>query len=698
MRLLARLAVVWMVAACHGRSARPVSETGVPLSAPTGGVIALVAVTDRGDAALTADSFSELRLWPTLDGTREPVVVRGPRAKQLALGRDRGGLLAAIVDEASDVELLRFDASGWLLGRVQLPSQPPVVQVVAIPGGVLVRRADHSIDRFDARGAPTGRVVPGPGQRVVSLAARRDRAIAGLAGPVDDRATTARWIELGTALAWGPAIALPEPLDDLAIAPGGHRLAGIGLAAVSLAELGYTAVGFSEIGSERAGKIVELEPRPRVVATLLLDRSGADDPPGPRPTLQPPPIIGFADDDTVVIGAPGQLTWYSARRPARWVAAGRTSEPAGDFVIADRAVAPHGGALEISDLGADHYLGYRWVGAGHASLPEPFRDGGGVLLSVQDGRLWLDPVLRARPLSRAGDWTTPELVLDDHHVLIAFTRPSHPLETHLAIRDLITGDDTEIAALADIDHLQYDAGSRVLGIATGDEILRYRLAFEPMGAAPLPSLSGAGRNSRFYLTDPALANGVVAVVRDYAGSPQALVYRLDGVRGSALTPTTLELTGSIAAVDRAAAIYVVARGLKVYPLAGQAAPRWLSGIIGITDATGITGISAISHDGTRLAAGDSDQVIVFDAGGAQRWRRRVWHARSVAWSPDDRTLFAVADGGATISFDAATGAQLAMRCGWGFGIYDEDIGVSANTPSACAAADPSTPVQPRPAP
>jgi outer membrane protein assembly factor BamB len=191
-----------------------------------------------------------------------------------------------------------------------------------------------------------------------------------------------------------------------------------------------------------------------------------------------------------------------------------------------------------------------------------------------------------------------------------------------------------------------------------------------------------------FLTDPALANGVVAVARDNAEWEHALVYRLDGDdRGPALTPRSLALGGSIAAVDRAGAIYVVARGLKVYPLAGQAAPRWLAGIIGITDATGITRITAISHDRTRLAAGDFTKVIVFDAGGAERWRRPVPEAGPVAWSLDDRTLFVATGGGATISFDARTGAQLAMRCGWGFGIYDEDIVESANVPSACAAPD-----------
>src|SRR5262249_51824286 len=47
-----------------------------PVGVPHGGPgIALIAVADDGTAALTADSSGELRLWPTLDGSRPPIRV-----------------------------------------------------------------------------------------------------------------------------------------------------------------------------------------------------------------------------------------------------------------------------------------------------------------------------------------------------------------------------------------------------------------------------------------------------------------------------------------------------------------------------------------------------------------------------------------------------------------------------------------------
>src|SRR5258706_14723872 len=100
MKLAARVALVWL-AACQGRNlvsgsmvgapgapGAPCAATAVPLepqAAPHGGPIELVAITDRGSAALTADAFAQIRLWSVLDGMREPIVVRGPAPTQLAL-------------------------------------------------------------------------------------------------------------------------------------------------------------------------------------------------------------------------------------------------------------------------------------------------------------------------------------------------------------------------------------------------------------------------------------------------------------------------------------------------------------------------------------------------------------------------------------------------------------------------------------
>jgi hypothetical protein len=677
---LAWLVFVWLVA-CNGRSvlvssgqpapasspatARPVPETHAPapLTAPHGGRIELVAVTDRGDAALTADSFAEIRLWPTLDGTHEPVVVRGPRAMQLALGRDRAELFVAILDEAGGVELLRFDANGGLLGRAQLAAQPAIAQVVAISGGVLVRRADHSVERFDPRGVATGRLVPAAGQRVVSLAARRGRALAGISETDEPRARIARWIALEGSLAWRAAVELPEPLADLAIAPGGHRIAGLAL---------------DKDGKAEVGKIVELAPRPLVVGTVEFAPRRSFIPKSRRPEPRPTPIIGFVDDDDAVAGVVGQLAWASPNDANPWIVENNpTYTPEGEIAVGDRVVVARDATLQLADRLTDHFLGYRFLGDGMPSTANRFRDGGGVLLEASGGRLWLDSRLRAQPSTLEPRLHDLSLVLDEHHLLFTITGSYSPLTTRLVVRDITTHADTEIAVLDDAPVVQYDPGTHVLAAAVGENIVRYRLAFAPVAATPLRTLAHAGELQPFHLTDPSRAHGVVAVVDGDSVStpPSVLVYRIDGDdQGPPVAPKLLALAGPITAVDRAGAIYVpLTKGMQVYR-DGQLAER-----------LALSGITAISHDGTRFASGYANEVIVSDAKGVERWRRPVWKAGPVAWSPDDRTLFVAEDGGATLSFDATTGERIAIRCGWGFGLYDRDVATSSNMPSACAA-------------
>ena len=65
--------------------------------------IVRLAASDDGSAALTQDASGGTRLWRSLDGTREPVVVELDEARALALHRLADGYAIAAIDEGTDI-------------------------------------------------------------------------------------------------------------------------------------------------------------------------------------------------------------------------------------------------------------------------------------------------------------------------------------------------------------------------------------------------------------------------------------------------------------------------------------------------------------------------------------------------------------------------------------------------------------------
>src|ERR1041385_5487789 len=126
----------------------PAGITAPPIAKgiPHGGMINEIAITESADAALTVDNMGNVRLWPTLDGTRPPVPVNANAPKQLALAHAGHDLLAVILDDAGTVHALRLGLDGSVHGRASLPG--PYVQALALESGILVRTADHAIEWY----------------------------------------------------------------------------------------------------------------------------------------------------------------------------------------------------------------------------------------------------------------------------------------------------------------------------------------------------------------------------------------------------------------------------------------------------------------------------------------------------------------------------------------------------------------------
>lgn len=618
------------------------------IAAPHGGSIVAVALTDAGDAALTADSFGLLRLWPSLAGDREPLVVRGGPARQLALGRDRGALVAALLDPAGGVELLRFDAAGAVIGRARAHAEPGFEELAFAGGAVLARTSDHAIAALDLRGGLSGRIVAGPGERILSLVVRGRAAVAAIATDEAAAARSVRRIELAGGLRWGDTLALPDPLTPpFALSPGGAHLAGF--------------------DAKPALQVLELAPRPRAVGTQDSGR---------------PRGIGFLDPQTVV-SSDGLLFSLGEAPPDRPPLEVRNAN--GIVAIADGVVAGgHGGSLLLAGTGGTTFLGYR-----HAAVGVLRRAHERLVLSAGRRALWLDERLEiAREVT--GEQTLAyDLLLDDTHVLELHVGPevdgAFPERVLLADhasgrRGPLTPDPGPFVA--------YHAGTRTLATRGRDgEVRRWRLELATGAVERAGRALRARPDSFVKLFDPAEVGGVVAIAYQEIDEVLHVEWFTEAGAGAGSGPAGKPLVPSARlALPRTSAIDIDAGG-TLWTLARskvRQVTRYRQGrLVGkFTVPEAITG-GAIDPAGQRLVASDGRALVAFDEGGKEQWR--TWAVGSVGlmFSARGDRLFVAGQGG-LVALDAATGRQVAARCGWGFGRAKEEASSMLGAAPVCA--------------
>jgi hypothetical protein len=138
---------------------------------PHGGAISLVVLDPFGRSALTRDLVGGVRLWPALDGSREPLVVpvRDPRAMTLA-SDDAGGWTLALLDAAGGARLVGVDASGNMQPLANLPPTELIADMAVLPGGqrIVAVGSDHVLRLLDQHGKELARLDQ-PGLRPAAL-------------------------------------------------------------------------------------------------------------------------------------------------------------------------------------------------------------------------------------------------------------------------------------------------------------------------------------------------------------------------------------------------------------------------------------------------------------------------------------------------------------------------------------------------
>jgi hypothetical protein len=116
-----------------------------------------VFLSPDASAALTLDGEGGVRLWPVLDGSREPVIIPIDDPNQLSLARTPTGFVLAMLDTIGGAEVYEVHERAGELSleaRFSIPPSDPQFELHVLDGGqrLLALGMDHRIRLLDAQG------------------------------------------------------------------------------------------------------------------------------------------------------------------------------------------------------------------------------------------------------------------------------------------------------------------------------------------------------------------------------------------------------------------------------------------------------------------------------------------------------------------------------------------------------------------
>jgi hypothetical protein len=642
---------------------RPASP--LPAAAHSADIVAL-GVTPDGGVVASADRLGGMRLWTTLDGTREPVVIHGTAPRSIAVVRDGDGFTIGTLDAAGGVHVIRTGAAGAVRERITVGGGP-AAELDASEQGLLVLRADQTIELIDPRGAVRSRLVADAGTHIDSILVRGRRALALIQ---DGRQLRGRRIVLDGEARWGDATpSFAIKFAHAVLSPDGDRLAvtqprGLLPALIDLA----------------TGKPL---PEALCVSKGWPEEHGISNRQFVRGENAPTPL-GFVTSTVVACSVVGNLQW--------WLTSGVPDEPTtGSFVVgglpvavSDRGlIAGVSGNLAISSPTLTKFLGY---GAHDISQMRVAADG--VLVSGSDQQsLVLDAALRERARFDLGrfrvEWTDVAPIDDRWAIVALYRRHSSRREgVSVAVIDGITRAQHQLLPYDVRDReLTFERTTGLLALSDGGATLLLR--FDPQThtfGAPV-RLASAITPTKIALLDPSLTGGVAALAIDSIGPGQLIgeIHLADLRPGTVVQPrTTYRVPGELRAVDRAGRVYMRGEGDDVViHTRGVAGTR-------LADAGALT--LRPSPDGSQVAAFQAPRLVLMStATGEIRWDVSHWSSADVAWLSSSDLVLQFPSAVARV--DLETGALAEKRCGLAFGLSDQLMHARlSGGPTICEAA------------
>jgi hypothetical protein len=641
-----RLIWIVMIGACSGSTVpsdatdSPAHSSAAIIRGAHGSAIDIVAATADGRAAVTQDSEGNTRLWPTLDGSAEPIVVRIAAAAELALVRDGDNFLVASLDAAGSLQVVRIARDGTPRPRTAFSGQLAVDQLAVTSTNLLALRADQTIAVIGGDGALRGELATRPGERAVALVTRNDRAIAVVERGRDQHA---RALDLDQ-LAWGDALAtFHTTAPRFALSPNGEMLAMV----------------------TSPGVVAEVELATNKQFGLCVGAAGS-----PNPELP----LAFIDDATIACFAFGQVSWYPVTGGAATFAH-VTAQPELVAFGGEQQISGEGLALGIAQRDAMHYLGYQLTDPStlHASAIGP------TISRASSPLLVLDRTLAVRQAIAVEAPFSDALPVDATHVLRS--DPASGKGFQLSIVDTATKRRERVAVATD-HHIELDATAKLLAVpeAVHVAVFPYDPTHHRFGDRTLLD----GPPGDVYLTDPRLADDIAAVVVEHVGGLGDLVrvreYRGRDIDrgGMVVAARSYELGAEVVAVDRAARAYATTgTSVQSYVGGGMHTPIRIAKLA----LAGRPVIAPNSEATAALILGDNHMIMI-ESDGRVRWSVPMIGAIDAGWV-EGEPFVRFGSGLATI--DARTGAVRERRCGWQFGLVTNKIESSGNAVSVCDA-------------
>jgi hypothetical protein len=605
-----------------------------------GSRIASVQLSADGTAAVTIDDRDHARLWPALDGTREPLVLPIAAPSQVEILRDGQGFAVAALDGVGGLSVLEIDGDDLLRAETKLGNEPPYASVTATSAGFIAVRSDHHLDLIDRTGTPHARLVPGPGERIARLLHAADRTLA----LVETReGVHGRWVEAtASTLAWGDR----TPVLDLdartvSISPDAKRLAGMR-------------------GKRRVPVHVELaDGTLRPIAVALG---------GVMPEGRP---LGFATNDTVVFDAMDNASmffWYE-------LATRRATQLSDEllFNFDSQSTTVRGGKvassldreLVIVTRNRLSYLGHRRESARQlrTSPAGPIANVGGTALL--DDRFRIDRRLPADAVLVDRDLALVQIAVDEpliDETWLEIEQPRKRRVTRVALYDLAKKREVQSWSVARTERrVRYEPATRMMAIDHGRrlEVATFDPAARKFGASTAIALPATMTN--LALLDPALAGGDVALTLHGLAVRR---WRPEHLETGTVPDADAQLAAAPEAIDRAGRLYLRETPSTVVVHAGQAEHR-------LDELNGWS--VRPSPDAEHVAAFAKNRVMLLDAAGALVWSTGLVDVRDLAWTHDGKLI---ASAGDLVELSVSDGHIVYAQCGWSFGVrstYRDDF-------------------------